>query len=86
MPPFSDDGQRLAYSIDVTGFREYTLHVKDLRTGVLVPDRVTTVVFPVWSTDNKTLCYVTEDAAKRPYRLYRHVLGDRGRPGLRGEG
>ena len=29
----SDDGRRLAYSTDVTGFREYTLHVKDLRTG-----------------------------------------------------
>src|SRR5688572_10405109 len=29
----SDDGHRLAYSTDVTGFREYTLYVKDLRTG-----------------------------------------------------
>ena len=29
----SDDGRLLAYSVDVTGSREYTLHVKDLRTG-----------------------------------------------------
>ena len=29
----SDDGRRLAYTTDVTGFREYTLHVKDLRDG-----------------------------------------------------
>ena len=28
-----------------------------------------------WAADDRTLFYVTEDAAKRPYRLYRHVLG-----------
>src|SRR5262249_20002118 len=28
-----------------------------------------------WAADNATLFYVTEDAAKRPYRLYRHALG-----------
>ena len=27
----SDDGNLLAYSVDITGFREYTLYVKDLR-------------------------------------------------------
>ena len=30
----SEDGHLLAYSIDNTGFRQYELHVKDLRTGV----------------------------------------------------
>ncbi len=29
----SDDGNLLAYSTDTTGFRQYTLHIKDLRTG-----------------------------------------------------
>src|SRR5262249_51190032 len=28
-----------------------------------------------WAADNKTLFYVTDDHAKRPYRLYRHVIG-----------
>ena len=28
-----------------------------------------------WAADGETLFYVTEDAAKRPYRLYRHRLG-----------
>ena len=32
----SDDGNLLAYSTDTTGFRQYTLHVKDLRTGELL--------------------------------------------------
>jgi oligopeptidase B len=78
----SDDGNRLAYSTDVTGFREYTLHVKDLRTGKLLPDRIHRVDFPEWAADNKTLFYVTEDAAKRPYRLYRHTLGTSGNDDL----
>src|SRR5262249_7620856 len=71
----SDDGNLLAYSTDVTGFREYTLKIKDLRTGEVLPDRISKVWAPAWSADNKTFFYVTEDAAKRPYRLYRHVLG-----------
>jgi oligopeptidase B len=71
----TDDGHRLAYATDVTGFREYTLYVKDLRTGALEADRVDKVVSVAWAADGLTLFYVTEDAAKRPYRLYRHRLG-----------
>jgi oligopeptidase B len=70
----SDDGHRLAYAIDFTGFREYTLYVKDLRTSALEPDRIEKVVSAAWAADGETLFYVTEDAAKRPYRLYRHRL------------
>ncbi|HEY2158344.1 MAG TPA: hypothetical protein VGH33_22130 [Isosphaeraceae bacterium] len=71
----SDDGNLLAYSTDVTGFRLYTLCVKDLRTGETLPDRIERVHSPVWAADNKTLFYVAEDSAKRPYQLRRHVLG-----------
>jgi oligopeptidase B len=71
----SDDGHLLAYSTDVTGFREYTLAVKDLRTGEVLPDRVEKVGAVVWAADNATLFYTTEDHAKRSYRLYRHRLG-----------
>jgi oligopeptidase B len=71
----SDDGHLLAYTVDVTGFREYTLHVKDLRTGELLPDRVERVSTVAWTADPRVLFYVLEDDAKRPYRLYRHRLG-----------
>ncbi len=71
----SDDGHRLAYTTDVTGSREYTLYVKDLRTGALELDRIEKVASVAWDADGETLFYVTEDAAKRPYRLYRHRLG-----------
>jgi oligopeptidase B len=70
----SDDGQRLAYSIDTTGAREYTLRVLDLRTGEHGPERIPHVRSAAWS-DDRTLLYTVHDAAQRPYRLYRHVLG-----------
>jgi oligopeptidase B len=72
----SDDGHLLAYSTDVTGFREYTLVVKDLRDGRLLPERVPKAVSVAWAADGRTLFYVVEDAAKRPYRLYRHRVGE----------
>lgn len=71
----SDDGAMLAYSLDTTGFRQYRLYMKDLVTGKLLPDDVGQVNSVVWAADNKTLFYVKEDKAKRPYRFFRHVLG-----------
>ena len=71
----SDDGNLLAYTTDVTGFREYTLFVKDLRTGKLGKERIPKVSSVAWAANNETIFYVTDDAAKRPYRLYRHALG-----------
>jgi len=71
----SDDGRRLVYTVDVTGSREYTLYVKDLQTGALEPDRVERVASVAWSATPATFFYVTEDHAKRPYRLWRHPLG-----------
>ena len=71
----SDDGRLLAYTIDVSGFREYTLFVKDLETGAVLPDRVEKVSAVAWSSDPEVLFYVTEDHAKRAHRLWRHRLG-----------
>ena len=75
----SDDAHLLAYSTDNTGFRQYKLHVKDLRTGALVEDVAEKVGSVAWAADNKTLFYTVEDSAKRHYRLYRHMLGS-GKP------
>ena len=71
----TDDGNLLAYTTDNTGFRDYTLHVKDLTTGKLFAETVPRVSSVAWAADNKTLFYTVTDPAKRPYRLYRHVLG-----------
>jgi oligopeptidase B len=72
----SDDNQFLAYSIDTTGFRQYTLHVKDLRSGQTLTERIERVTSVAWAADNRTLSYTVEDEiTKRSHRLYRHVLG-----------
>ncbi len=73
----SPDGHLLAYSSDTTGFRQYTLQCKDLRTGRMLPERIEKARSVAWASDNRTLFYVTEDDAKRAYRVYRHALGGR---------
>jgi oligopeptidase B len=72
----SPDANLLAFSTDVTGFREYTLQVKDLRTGELLPIRIEKTRSVAWSGDSRTLFYVEEDAAKRASKLFRRRLGD----------
>ncbi|HSY49281.1 MAG TPA: S9 family peptidase [Thermoanaerobaculia bacterium] len=72
----SDDGNLLAYSTDSTGYRQYTLFIKDLRAGALLPEKIERVDTVMWATDNKTIFYVTEDnVTKRSDSFYRHVLG-----------
>ena len=36
----SDDQNELAYTVDFTGFRQYALRVKDLRSGKTLPDKI----------------------------------------------
>jgi oligopeptidase B len=71
----SDDDRYLAFTLDTTGFRQYTLHVKDLASGEWGPEGVHKVGSVVWAADDATLFYTVEDEAKRQYRLYRHRLG-----------
>ncbi|MFN2564410.1 MAG: S9 family peptidase [Gemmatimonadaceae bacterium] len=71
----SDNGNLLAFSIDSTGYRQYALRVKDLRTGERLPDGAPRVTSVAWAADNRTLFYTVEDStSKRSHRLYRHVL------------
>ena len=58
----SDDQNMLAYTTDYTGFRQFSLRVKDLRTGETLPDTTERVTSVAWAADNKTLFLTTEDA------------------------
>lgn len=71
----SPDGRHLAYSLDETGFRDYTLQVKDLQTGEVLPERIEKVKSFAWANDNRTFLYTVDDDTKRAYRVYRHTLG-----------
>ena len=73
----SPDGWLLAYSTDNTGFRQYTLHFRDLRTGKDLADTALRTGSLAWAADSQTLFYTTEDeVTKRHNHLYRHRLGD----------
>jgi oligopeptidase B len=72
----SDDNRFLAYSLDMTGYRQYVLHVKDLLSGATLPEKIERVTSAAWAGDNRTLFYTVEDeTTKRSHRLYRHALG-----------
>jgi oligopeptidase B len=72
----SKDDQLLAYALDTIGFRQYTLHIKNLSSGSDFPETMERVTSAVWAADNRTLFYTVEDATtKRSHRLYRHAVG-----------
>jgi len=71
----SPDGRLLAYSTDNSGFRPYTLQIKDLNTQAVLPERIEKTGLVAWAADNRTLFYTVEDEAKRHYRVYRHRVG-----------
>ena len=71
------DHRLLAYSLDTAGDESYTLYIKDLRSGELLPDRIPNTYYGVeWANDHRTVFYTVLDTAMRPYQLFRHTLGD----------
>ena len=77
----SPNGQRLAYTLDETGGRDYTLHVKDLRSGKTLPFSLPEVQDAAWGNDNRTLYYTTVDTTKRAFKLWRQPVGVTGASG-----
>lgn len=72
----SNDGNILAFSTDTTGYRQYTLQFKDLRTGTILADKIERVTSLAWAEDNKTLMLGTEDeVSKRSDKIWRYELG-----------
>jgi oligopeptidase B len=74
----SPDAQRLAYTVDLTGGRDYTLHLKDLASGETDAWSMPEVASATWGADSRSLYYVTMDEAKRANRLWRHIVGSPG--------
>ncbi|WP_246464262.1 S9 family peptidase [Undibacterium seohonense] len=74
----SPDDRYLAYLTDTTGYRQFKLQIKDLKTGELLSDTAERVTSMAWAADNKTMFYVQEDATtKRSDRLFRFSLGEK---------
>ena len=72
----SPDHRYLAYILNRTGGIEGTLHVLDTETGETLPEQIEPVRVMAWAGDSQTLFYVLQDAALRPFELYRHTVGD----------
>lgn len=73
----SPDHRHLAYSIDLDGSEEYTIHVKDLTTGQLLGERITRTYDSLeWANDSRAFLYTKLDQHQRPREVYRHRLGD----------
>jgi oligopeptidase B len=72
----SPDGRWLAYAVDVAGNERFTLRIRSLETGELLPDEIPDTFYGVaWSADASALFYLTVDDAWRPYRVGRHQIG-----------
>lgn len=75
----SDDGNMLAFATDTTGYRQYTLQIKDLKTGKMLADKLERVTSVEWSPDGKYLFYGQEDpVSKRNDKIFRHTVGTTG--------
>ena len=73
----STNHELLAYSVDLEGNEIFTIQVKDLGTGSLLPESIANTSYSIeWASDNRTFFYTTLDETLRPYRVFRHQLGD----------
>jgi oligopeptidase B len=75
----SPNGRMLAYAEDAVGRRQYTLKIKDLRTGVMLADSIANVQPNfVWANDNRTLLYVEKDPVTLlGVKVRKHVIGSK---------
>jgi len=72
----SPDNRLVAFGVDTRGDRLYTIRVRDLRSGAMLPDAIPgTAAEIAWAADSRTFFYTTADASIRTYRVVRHALG-----------
>ncbi len=77
----SPGGRYLAYTQDIVGRRQYTLRIKDLRSGAMLADAVPNVEPGfVWAADGRTLLYVEKDPVTLlSERVRRYRIGSKAR-------
>lgn len=70
------DGNIYAYAVDNSGDERFTLRMKDLRTGEMLPDVIENVFYGVaFSPDSSRVFYTVVDDSWRPYQVKAHILG-----------
>ncbi|XP_058112464.1 uncharacterized protein LOC131255693 [Magnolia sinica] len=72
----SPDHKFLAYTLDTTGGELFSVQIKDLTTGRVLPKSgVEGVVSLAWAKDSSNLLYTVSDDTQRPYRVLCTKLG-----------
>ncbi|PRD51247.1 S9 family peptidase [Sphingobacterium gobiense] len=73
----SPDNKLLSFGVDTVSRREYTIYVKNLETGALLPDKIDrTTGSATWANDNKTLFYTAKNPATLlSEKIRRYTLG-----------
>lgn len=72
----SENNELAAFGQDTLSRRIYTIQVKNLNTGEILPDKLeNTTGGSVWAADNKTLFYTRKDETLRAYQIWKHTLG-----------
>ena len=73
----SPDNSMAAFGVDTVSRRQYTIRIKNLKTGEILPDKLeNTTGSAVWANDNKTLFYTAKDSLTlRADKIYKHILG-----------
>jgi oligopeptidase B len=73
----SPDNRLLAFTEDTVGRRQYTVRIKDLVSGAILPDRIDNVEAALaWCGDNRTILYIEKDPETLlGFRVRRHLLG-----------
>ncbi|TXK72056.1 S9 family peptidase [Mesonia sp. K4-1] len=74
----SPDNKLVAFGVDNVSRRKYTIQIKNLETGAILPLKIeTTTGSSTWANDNKTLFYTRKDEETlRSNQIFQHVLGD----------
>lgn len=72
----SPDNNKLVYGEDTLSRRIYTLRIKDLKTGELLPDIIpNTGGGAVWAETNNAFFYTTKDETLRQNKIWLHTIG-----------
>ena len=73
----SENNELAAFGEDTLSRRIYTIQIKDLKTGEILPDKIeNTTGGSVWANDNKTLFYTRKDETLRGFQIWKHILGN----------
>ncbi len=75
----SEDNQWIAFGVDTVSRRQYTIQIKNLQTGEILPVKLeNTTGGATWASDNKTLFYSRKDEVTlRSDKIFKHKLGSK---------